>query len=206
MGRLIPCRNLCLPVRGATAVTLKRLPRLARDDKLGKLGTHEGPSDLDLLRHGELLSCHLTRRGSNSTCLAGIALGGRYALAIYKFRQGKWTLWDFPSCTLYKLQARIHRLPAQTYPGLGLHPADRHLGRAQAESAQSRSTWTIVRGELLTPSRVRNRATATPIICALSAASIWSPQTPSAIRSLSSAPPYGELWGTDHRLTFHSDT
>ena len=94
----------------ATAVTLTRLPRLAHDDRLGKVGTHEGPSDLDLLRHAEILSCDLTRQGSNYTYLADTALGDCYALAIYKPRQGEWPLWDFPSGTLYKREYAAYLL------------------------------------------------------------------------------------------------
>jgi hypothetical protein len=67
-------------------------------------------STLELLQHGEILSCELTPAGSNYTFLAQLRLGDRIGLAIYKPRDGEVPLWDFPSGTLYKREYAAYLL------------------------------------------------------------------------------------------------
>ena len=64
----------------------------------------------DVLRRGEILSCQLTRLGSNYTFVVNIALDGEEALGIYKPRDGEAPLWDFPNGTLYKRECAAYLL------------------------------------------------------------------------------------------------
>ncbi len=67
-------------------------------------------ADLDLLHHGEIVSCQLTPAGSNYTFLSELKLGDRTQLAIYKPRDGEAPLWDFPRGTLYKRECAAYLL------------------------------------------------------------------------------------------------
>ena len=64
----------------------------------------------DVLRRGEILSCQLTRLGSNYTFVVNVALDGYEALGIYKPRDGEAPLWDFPNGTLYKREYAAYLL------------------------------------------------------------------------------------------------
>ena len=66
--------------------------------------------DLDLINHGEIVSCQLTPAGSNYTFLAQLELNGRKGLALYKPRDGEAPLWDFPRGTLYKRECAAYLL------------------------------------------------------------------------------------------------
>ena len=68
------------------------------------------PSTSDLVLHGEIVSCELTRMGSNYTFLVQVQSGEQTGLAIYKPRDGEAPLWDFPSGTLYKREYAAYLL------------------------------------------------------------------------------------------------
>ena len=69
-----------------------------------------GPSDPEFLQYGEILSCDLTRDGSNYTFLVELSLNGRFGHAIYKPVKGEIPLWDFPTGTLYKREYAAYLL------------------------------------------------------------------------------------------------
>ena len=64
----------------------------------------------DVIRRGQIVSCQLTRLGSNYTFLVKIELEGHENLAIYKPRDGESPLWDFPNGTLYKREYAAYLL------------------------------------------------------------------------------------------------
>ena len=68
------------------------------------------PSTCELILHGEIVSCELTRMGSNYTFLVQVQSGEQTGLAIYKPRDGEAPLWDFPSGTLYKREYAAYLL------------------------------------------------------------------------------------------------
>ena len=68
------------------------------------------PSTCELILHGEIVSCELTRMGSNYTFLVQVESGEQTGLAIYKPRDGEAPLWDFPSGTLYKREYAAYLL------------------------------------------------------------------------------------------------
>ncbi len=91
-------------------------PTATRSLKVADLPLPGGPSasvdqaTLELLQHGEIISCELTPTGSNYTFLAQLRLGECTGLAIYKPRDGEVPLWDFPSGTLYKREYAAYLL------------------------------------------------------------------------------------------------
>ena len=68
------------------------------------------PAAIEVLQHGEIVSCQLTRLGSNYTFLVKMALEEQEHLGIYKPRDGEAPLWDFPSGTLYKREYAAYLL------------------------------------------------------------------------------------------------
>jgi len=68
------------------------------------------PVAIEVLKHGEFVSCQLTPAGSNYTFLAQVHLGDHTFPAIYKPRDGEAPLWDFPTGTLYKREYAAYLL------------------------------------------------------------------------------------------------
>ena len=161
-----------------------------------------GPTDFDLLRYGEIGDCALTRNGSNYTYLAELTYADRYALAIYKPRQGEWPLWDFPSGTLYRreyaayLLSRIlgwHFIPRTVIrdgPG-GIGSVQLYIDHNPRENyyTMSRAGFTESEAEQL-------RA-----ICCFDLVANNTDRKPEHIIR----DDQGKLWGIDHGLTFHAD-
>lgn len=163
----------------------------------------DGPSDLDLLRHGEILSCDLTRQGSNYTYLAEISLDDRYCLAIYKPRQGEWPLWDFPSGTLYKREYAAYLLSSilgwDFVPPTIIREGPGGIGSVQlyVDHNPRENYYTITREELSECDADQLRT-----ICCFDLVANNTDRKPEHVLRA----PDGKLWGIDHGLTFHADT
>ena len=163
----------------------------------------DGPSDLDLLRYGEIGSCDLTRRGSNYTYLAELTLGERYGLAIYKPKQGEWPLWDFPSGTLYKREYAAYLLSSilgwDFIPLTVIREGPGGIGSVQLYvDHDSRENYYTITRETLEECDADQLRT----ICCFDLVANNTDRKPEhVIRAVD-----GKLWGIDHGLTFHSDT
>ena len=151
----------------------------------------------DVLRRGEILSCQLTRLGSNYTFVVNIALDGEEALGIYKPRDGEAPLWDFPNGTLYKRECAAYLL--SEILGWGLVPftlireGPYGIGSVQQFIEHDpRENYYTLGGDY---------AEQLKVVCCFDLVANSTDRKPNHLITGFD----GKLWSIDHGLTFHSD-
>ena len=151
----------------------------------------------DVLRHGEILSCQLTRLGSNYTFVVNAALDGVEAYGIYKPRDGEAPLWDFPNGTLYKREYAAYLLSDllgwDLVPFTIIRDGPYGVGSVQEfiEHDPKENYYTLG-GEFADQLRV---------VCCFDLVANSTDRKPNHLI----ISPDGKLWSIDHGLTFHSD-
>ena len=151
----------------------------------------------DVLRHGEILSCQLTRLGSNYTFVVNAALDGVEAYGIYKPRDGEAPLWDFPNGTLYKREYAAYLLSDllgwDLVPFTIIRDGPYGVGSVQEfiEHDPKENYYTLG-GEFADQLRV---------VCCFDMVANSTDRKPNHLI----ISPDGKLWSIDHGLTFHSD-
>ena len=151
----------------------------------------------DVLRHGEILSCQLTRLGSNYTFVVNAALDGVEAYGIYKPRDGEAPLWDFPNGTLYKREYAAYLLSEilgwDLVPFTIIRDGPYGVGSVQEfiEHDPKENYYTLG-GEFADQLRV---------VCCFDMVANSTDRKPNHLI----ISPDGKLWSIDHGLTFHSD-
>lgn len=161
-----------------------------------------GPTDFDLLRYGEIGDCALTRHGSNYTYLAELTYADRYALAIYKPRQGEWPLWDFPDGTLYRREYAAYLLSRilgwNFIPRTVIRDGPGGIGSLQLyiDHNPRENYYTMSRAGFTPTEADQLRA-----ICCFDLVANNTDRKPEHIIR----DHHGKLWGIDHGLTFHAD-
>ena len=156
------------------------------------------PSAKDLIRSGEIVSCHLSPAGSNYTFLVQIQLGDATSLAIYKPRDGESPLWDFPSGTLYKREYAAYLLSQilewDFIPFTIIREGPYGIGTVQefVEHDPRQNYYTLDDG----------KADQLKVIACFDLVANSTDRKPNHL-ILDSV---GKLWSIDHGLTFHADT
>ena len=151
----------------------------------------------EVLRHGEILSCQLTRHGSNYTFVVNVALDGVETYGIYKPRDGEAPLWDFPNGTLYKREYATYLLSEilgwNVVPFTIIRDGPYGIGSVQQfiEHDPKENYYTLG-GEYADQLRV---------ICCFDLVANSTDRKPNHLIT----DPDGKLWSIDHGLTFHSD-
>ena len=151
----------------------------------------------DVLRHGEILSCQLTRLGSNYTFVVNVALDGVEAYGIYKPRDGEAPLWDFPNGALYKREYAAYLLSDilgwDLVPFTIIRDGPYGVGSVQEfiEHDPKENYYTLG-GEYADQLR---------IVCCFDLVANSTDRKPNHLI----ISPDGKLWSIDHGLTFHSD-
>ena len=151
----------------------------------------------DVLRQGEILSCQLTRLGSNYTFVVNVALNGEEATAIYKPRDGEAPLWDFPNGTLYKREYAAYLLSEilgwYLVPFTIIREGPYGIGSVQqfVEHDPRENYYTLG----------SDYADQLKVVCCFDLVANSTDRKPNhLITGLD-----GRLWSIDHGLTFHSD-
>ena len=151
----------------------------------------------DVLRQGEILSCQLTRLGSNYTFVVNVALNGHEALAIYKPRDGEAPLWDFPNGTLYKREYAAYLLSEilgwDLIPFTIIREGPYGIGSVQQfiDHDPKENYYTLG----------SDYAEQLKVVCCFDLVANSTDRKPNhLITGLD-----GRLWSIDHGLTFHSD-
>ncbi len=161
------------------------------------------PPDLELLRHGEFVSCDLTPAGSNYTFVAELSHNGRAGRAIYKPVKGEIPLWDFPTGTLYKREYAAYLLSRALgwdfIPLTIIRDGPYGIGSAQkfVEHDPKENYYTISRDSLDESDADQLRM----MCCFDLVANNTDRKANHVLRDFD-----GKLWGIDQALTFHSDT
>ncbi len=151
----------------------------------------------EVLRHGEILSCQLTRLGSNYTFVVNVGLDGEEAYAIYKPREGEAPLWDFPDGTLYKREYAAYLLSEilgwNLIPFTIIRDGPYGIGSVQQfiEHDPRENYYTLS----------SNFADQLRMVCCFDLVANSTDRKPNHLI----ADPDGRLWSIDHGLTFHSD-
>jgi hypothetical protein len=150
-----------------------------------------------VLRQGEILSCQLTRLGSNYTFVVNVALNGEEAMAIYKPRDGEAPLWDFPNGTLYKREYAAYLLSEilgwYLVPFTIIREGPYGIGSVQqfVEHDPRENYYTLG----------SDYADQLKVVCCFDLVANSTDRKPNhLITGLD-----GRLWSIDHGLTFHSD-
>ncbi len=150
-----------------------------------------------LLQHGEILSCQLTRLGSNYTFVVKVALDGEETLGIYKPRDGEAPLWDFPNGTLYKREYAAYLL--SDILGWALVPftiiRDGPYGIGSVQQFidhDPKENYYTLGGDYADQLRV---------VCCFDLVANSTDRKPNHLIIGED----GKLWSIDHGLTFHSD-
>ncbi len=151
----------------------------------------------DVLQQGEILSCQLTRLGSNYTFVVNVALNGQEALAIYKPRDGEAPLWDFPNGTLYKRECAAYLLSEilgwDLVPFTIIREGPYGIGSVQQfiDHDPRENYYTLG----------SDYAEQLKVVCCFDLVANSTDRKPNhLITGLD-----GRLWSIDHGLTFHSD-
>ena len=151
----------------------------------------------DVLRQGEILSCQLTRLGSNYTFVVNVALDGNEAWGIYKPRDGEAPLWDFPSGTLYKREYAAYLLSEilgwDLIPFTIIRDGPYGIGSVQQfiEHDPRENYYTLG----------SDYAEQLKIVCCFDLVANSTDRKPNHLITGID----GRLWSIDHGLTFHSD-
>ncbi len=151
----------------------------------------------DVLRCGEILSCQLTRLGSNYTFVVNVALDGYETLGIYKPRDGEAPLWDFPNGTLYKREYAAyllsHILGWDLVPFTIIRDGPYGIGSVQQfiDHNPKENYYTLG----------REYAEQLRVICCFDLVANSTDRKPNHLITGYD----GKLWSIDHGLTFHSD-
>ncbi|MCH7606572.1 MAG: hypothetical protein IH962_05395 [Chloroflexi bacterium] len=154
--------------------------------------------DLDLIDHGEIVSCQLTPGGSNYTFLAQLELNGRNGLAIYKPRDGEAPLWDFPRGSLYKRECAAYLLSQvlgwNFIPYTVIRDGPYGIGSVQRyiEHDPKQNYYTLTDD---------NAAQLKLVACFDLVANSTDRKANHLLVGND-----GKLWSIDHGLTFHADT
>ena len=151
----------------------------------------------DVLRQGDILSCQLTRLGSNYTFVVNVGLDGVEALGIYKPRDGEAPLWDFPNGTLYKREYAAYLLSEilewDLIPFTLIREGPYGIGSVQEFiDHDPRENYYTLGGEYAEQLRV---------VCCFDLVANSTDRKPNHLLTGTD----GKLWSIDHGLTFHSD-
>ena len=151
----------------------------------------------DVLRNGDILSCQLTRLGSNYTFVVNVAFDGYEALGIYKPRDGEAPLWDFPNGTLYKREYAAYLfsdiLGWDLVPFTIIRDGPYGIGSVQEFIVHDpKENYYTLGGEYADQLRV---------VCCFDLVANSTDRKPNHLITGSD----GKLWSIDHGLTFHSD-
>ncbi len=151
----------------------------------------------DVLRNGDILSCQLTRLGSNYTFVVNVALDGDEALGIYKPRDGEAPLWDFPNGTLYKREYAAYLLSDilgwNLIPFTLIRDGPYGIGSVQEFIIHDPKENYYTLG--------REYADQLRVICCFDLVANSTDRKPNHLITGGD----GKLWSIDHGLTFHSD-
>lgn len=155
------------------------------------------PTTQDIIRDGEIVSCQLTRLGSNYTFLVKMALEEREHLGIYKPRDGEAPLWDFPSGTLYKRECAAYLLSNALgwdfIPFTTIRDGPYGIGSVQQfVDHDPRQNYYSLNG---------NNAAQLKMICCFDLVANSTDRKANHVLQDEN----GKLWSIDHGLTFHSD-
>ena len=151
----------------------------------------------DVLRHGDILSCQLTRLGSNYTFVVNAALDGVEALAIYKPRDGEAPLWDFPNGTLYKREYAAYLLSEilgwDLIPFTLIREGPYGIGSVQEfiDHDPKENYYTLG----------SDHAEQLKVVCCFDLIANSTDRKPNHLLTGFD----GKLWSIDHGLTFHSE-
>ena len=150
-----------------------------------------------MLRHGDILSCQLTRLGSNYTFVVNVALDGLEALGIYKPRDGEAPLWDFPNGTLYKREYASYLLSDilgwNLVPFTLIRDGPYGIGSVQEFIVHNpKENYYTLGSEYADQLRV---------VCCFDLVANSTDRKPNHLITAAD----GKLWSIDHGLTFHSD-
>ncbi len=151
----------------------------------------------EVLRHGEILSCQLTRLGSNYTFVVNVAQDGLEAYAIYKPRDGEAPLWDFPNGTLYKRECAAYLLSDilgwDLIPFTIIRDGPYGIGSVQEfiEHDPKENYYNLG----------SDYADQLRMVCCFDLVANSTDRKPNHLIT----DPAGKLWSIDHGLTFHSD-
>ena len=150
-----------------------------------------------VLRHGEILSCQLTRLGSNYTFVVNVARDGVEVYGIYKPRDGEAPLWDFPNGTLYKRECAAYLLSDilgwDLVPFTIIRDGPYGIGSVQEFIAHDpKENYYTLGGDYADQLRV---------VCCFDLVANSTDRKPNHLIT----DPVGKLWSIDHGLTFHSD-
>ena len=162
------------------------------------------PAAIDVLKHGEFVSCQLTPAGSNYTFLAQVHLGDHTCPAIYKPRDGEAPLWDFPSGTLYKREYAAYLLSEvlgwNFIPFTTIREGPYGIGSVQhyVEHDPRQNYYTLSRD-------VSNHAGRSNELRTIACFDLVANSTDRKANHLIVSAD-GKLWSIDHGLTFHADT
>ena len=151
----------------------------------------------DALRRGEILSCQLTRLGSNYTFIVNVALDGLEVYGIYKPRDGEAPLWDFPNGTLYKREYAAYLLSDilgwDLVPFTIIRDGPYGIGSVQEFiNHNPKENYYSLGGEYADQLRM---------VCCFDLIANSTDRKPNHLIT----DPDGKLWSIDHGLTFHSD-
>lgn len=154
----------------------------------------------DVLRRGQVVSCQLTRLGSNYTFVAALRHRGVEELAIYKPRDGEAPLWDFPSGTLYKREYAAYLLSEalgwNLVPFTIIRDGPHGVGSMQQFiDHDPRQTYYSLTTE--------DHADQLRTVCCFD---LVANSTDRKANHLILENASGRLWSIDHGLTFHADT
>ena len=162
------------------------------------------PAAIEVLKNGEIVSCQLTRAGSNYTFLAQVHLGDHTYPAIYKPRDGEALLWDFPTGTLYKREYAAYLLSEilgwNFIPFTTIREGPYGIGSVQqyVEHDPRQNYYTLNQDGSNFAGRSNELRT---IACFDLVANSTDRKANHLIVSAD-----GKLWSIDHGLTFHADT
>ncbi|PKB79632.1 MAG: hypothetical protein BZY88_12510 [SAR202 cluster bacterium Io17-Chloro-G9] len=162
------------------------------------------PAAIEVLQHGEIVSCQLTPAGSNYTFLAQVHLGEQTCAAIYKPRDGEAPLWDFPSGTLYKREYAAYLLSEvlgwNFIPFTIIRDGPYGIGSVQqyVDHDPRQNYYTLDPDESDNGTRSNELRT---IACFDLVANSTDRKANHLIVGDD-----GKLWSIDHGLTFHADT
>ena len=162
------------------------------------------PVAIEVLKHGEFVSCQFTPAGSNYTFLAQVHLGDHTCQAIYKPKDGEAPLWDFPSGTLYKREYAAYLLSEvlgwNFIPFTIIREGPYGIGSVQqyVEHDPRQNYYTLNQDGSNYAGRSDELRT---IACFDLVANSTDRKANHLIVSAD-----GKLWSIDHGLTFHADT
>ena len=155
------------------------------------------PKVQDVLLRGDILSCQLTRLGSNYTFVVNVALDGHEALGIYKPRDGEAPLWDFPNGTLYKREYAAYLLSEilgwDIIPFTIIRDGPYGIGSVQEFIIHDpKENYYTLGSEYAEQLR---------LVCCFDLVANSTDRKPNHLIIGGD----GKLWSIDHGLTFHSD-